>query len=297
MIRLFNPSLIIQDITNIFVLINMTDTSPLSRKNERYWEIDAARGICLVGMIIFHAIFIMAMFNIISVDIWENLICRNIVEGINFQYIHLGTTLFVLICGFSLMLRQRRMEGLSKKAYNVAVIKRGLQVIIVGVIIALIGSIIIHFFIGDGRFMYFTILMMMGCGMIICIPFLGLKKWACIPALILILLGFFLSTIQGPAFLLPFGILPGDFMPRDYFPIFPWVGIMLMGFALGSVLYPNGHRRFNVPQPNGFFRFLATIGKYPLQIYVLHIPILAGIIALICLICGLLGCPISPIVP
>lgn len=263
------------------------------RTHERLWEIDAARGVCLIGMVSFHTIFLLGLLGVISTVFWEDLICRDIIPGTNFQFIHLGTSLFVLICGFSLILRQRRMEGASKKEYNIAVVKRGVQVILVGILFAVISSVIIYFFINDGRYMMFNFLMMMGCSMIIALPFVPLKKWAVIPAVLFIVLGFFISSIHGPLFLMPLGILPGDYMPRDFFPIFPWVGIMLLGFALGSVLYPNGNRRFTVPQPNKFFRALATIGKYPLQIYVLHIPVTAGIILLVCLVCSLLGCPIT----
>lgn len=263
------------------------------RTHERLWEIDAARGVCLIGMVLFHTIFLLGLLGVISTVFWEDLICRDIIPGTNFQFIHLGTSLFVLICGFSLILRQRRMEGASRKAYNIAVVKRGVQVILVGVLFAVISSVIIYFFISDGRYMMFNFLMMMGCSMIIALPFVPLKKWAVIPAVLFIVLGFVLSSIHGPLFLMPLGILPGDYLPRDFFPIFPWVGIMLLGFALGSVLYPNGNRRFTVPQPNKFCRALATIGKYPLQIYVLHIPITAGIILLVCLVCSLLGFPIT----
>ena len=120
-----------------------------------------------------------------------------------FQFIHLGTSLFVLICGFSLILRQRRMEGASRKAYNIAVVKRGVQVILVGILFAVISSVIIYFFISDGRYMMFNFLMMMGCSMIIALPFVPLKKWAVIPAVLFIVLGFVLSSIHGPLFLMP----------------------------------------------------------------------------------------------
>ncbi|HJJ39242.1 MAG TPA: heparan-alpha-glucosaminide N-acetyltransferase domain-containing protein, partial [Methanocorpusculum sp.] len=236
---------------------------------------------------------LLGLFGVISTAFWEDLICKDVIPGSNFQLIHLGTSLFVLICGFSLILRQRRMEGASRKAYNITVVKRGIQVILIGILFAVVSSVIIYFFIGDGRYMMFNFLMMMGCSMILALPFVPLKKWAVIPAVLFIILGFLLSTINGPLYLMPLGILPGDYLPRDFFPIFPWVGIMLLGFALGSVLYPNGNRRFTIPQPNKFCRGLATIGKYPLQIYVLHIPVLAGIIFLVCLVCSLLGCSIT----
>lgn len=266
------------------------------RSHERYWEIDAARGICLVGMVFFHTIFLMGIFNMISTVFWEDFICKDLFfPGSNFQLIHLGTSLFVLICGLSLVLRERRMEGAARKTYDIAVIKRGIVIILFGILFAVIGSLIIHFFIGDGQYMLFDFLMMMGFSMIICLPFLRLGKWAVIPAVIFIILGFIFSAIQGPAFLMPLGILPGDYIPRDFFPIFPWVGIMLLGFAIGSVLYPKGVRRFSLPKPNKFFRILAKIGKYPLEIYVLHIPAIALILFIICTVAGLFGCNIGGI--
>ena len=264
------------------------------RTHGRYWEIDAARGICLIGMVIFHTIFLMGIFHIISADFWEQFICMDLVfPGSNFQLIHLGTSIFVLICGFSLVLRQRRMEGMSKKAYNIAVVRRALQVFLFGVLFAVVGSILIYFFIGDGIYMIFDFLMMMGVSMVLALPFVRMGKWACIPAVIFIVLGFVLSTIQGPLYLMPLGILPGDYLPRDFFPIFPWMGIMLLGFAIGSVLYPKGERRFKVPDPNTFFRVLAKIGTYPLRIYVLHIPVIAIILFLICAVAELFGCHIG----
>lgn len=254
------------------------DTS--KRTHERYWEIDAIRGILILGMVIFHTIFLIGLVGFITTDFWESIICGNIIPGIRFELIHLGTSLFVITSGFSLVLRQRRMEGLSKKTYNLAAVKRGLVVLCLGIAVAIIANIVIYFFIG-GEFMYFNFLMMMGICMILAIPFVKLGKWNFIIGGALILLGFFLSTLTGPAALLPFGILPAGLSPRDYFPILPWLGIMLLGIALGSVLYPNGKRRFNVPAPNKAGKALAFVGHKSLPIYLAHIPVIGGILILI----------------
>jgi uncharacterized membrane protein len=185
------------------------------------------------------------------------------------------------------------MAGRPKKDYYAAIVKRGIQIILIGVGIAVAASIFIHFAIGDGRYMFFNFLQMMGWCMILTIPFLRFGKWNFISAVLLIALGLFLETISGPAFLMPFGILPDGFYPRDYFPIVPWLGVMLLGVALGSVLYPNGYRRWNIPDGGKVGEVLSKIGKYPLQIYVLHLPIIAAVIILLIGVTTLLGCPIG----
>ncbi|HJJ47809.1 MAG TPA: heparan-alpha-glucosaminide N-acetyltransferase [Methanocorpusculum sp.] len=250
----------------------------------RYWEIDAVRGISLIGMILFHTVFVLGIFSIINVSVWD-WVC---------SFLWLGTSIFVIISGVSLVLRHGRMEGSPRKAYYLAIVKRGVQVLLIGMAIALICSLFIYFFIQDGRYMFFNFLQMMGWSMIICIPFLKLGKWNFIPAIIFILLGLFLNTITGPPWLMPFGITP-EIMPRDWFPLLPWTGIMLLGAALGSVFYPKGVRRFSFPDAGRIGRVFAKIGRYPLQIYIIHLPALILVIGLVVIITSALGCPVGSI--
>ncbi|MDU9376157.1 hypothetical protein McpSp1_07490 [Methanocorpusculaceae archaeon Sp1] len=253
---------------------------------ERYWEIDAIRGIALIGMIVFHLISLMVIFHMSLTLDWYYEVC---------QYIHLGTSVFVIISGVALVLRYGRMTGKPKREYYVAILKRGLEIFFIGVAIALVGSLAIHFVIGDGNYMLFNFLQMMGLSMILCIPFLWLGKWNFIPAAVLIWIGLSFKTVYASAgflWFLPFGILPeGMFYPRDYFPLLPWVGVMLLGVAIGSVLYPLGVRRFRMPDAGMFGKFLALVGKYPLEIYLLHIPILFGILYLIMIVSYVIGMP------
>ena len=194
---------------------------------ERYWEVDAVRGISLIGMIIFHITSLMVIFHMIFTLDWYYEVCR---------YIHLGTSIFVIISGVALVLRYGRMAGHSKREYHVAILKRGIEIFLIGIAIAVIASVAIHFFVRDGNYMLFNFLQMMGLSMIICIPFLWLGKWNIIPAAILIWAGFAIKSIHtGPIWLLPLGVLPdGMFYPRDYFPLLPWVGVMLLGVAIGQ---------------------------------------------------------------
>lgn len=251
---------------------------------ERYWEIDAIRGISLIGMILFHITSLMVIFHMTFTMEWYYEVCR---------YIHLGTSIFVIISGVALVLRYGRMADRPKREYHTAIFKRGIQIFLIGIAVAIVASLAIHFIIGDGNYMLFNFLQMMGLSMILCIPFLRLGKWNIIPATLLIWAGFLVKSIHiEPIWLLPLGILPdGMFYPRDYFPLLPWVGVMLLGVAIGSVLYPQGVRRIRIPDAGLVGRAFALIGRHPLEIYLLHLPIIAGVLYLIMIVSQALGMP------
>lgn len=76
-------------------------------------------------------------------------------------------------------------------------------------------------------------------------------------------------------FLFPFGITHPDFASADYYPIFPWVFLFLIGASVG--------RRFTGGKlPNFFYnehlRPLAYCGRHTLVIYLAHQPIIYGIL-------------------
>lgn len=251
---------------------------------ERYWEVDAVRGISLIGMIVFHITSLMVIFHMTFTLDWYYEVCR---------YIHLGTSIFVIISGVALVLRYGRMAGESKREYHIAILKRGVQIYLIGIAVAVVVSLAVYFIVGDGNYMLFNFLQMMGLSMILCIPFLRLGKWNIVPASILIWAGFAIKSIHtGPIWLLPFGVLPdGMFYPRDYFPLLPWLGVMLLGVAIGSVLYPKGIRRFSLPDAGIIGRTFAVIGRHPLEIYLLHLPLIAAVLYLIMVVSESLGMP------
>ena len=154
---------------------------------ERYWEIDAIRGIALIGMVIFHLVSLMVIFPMSLTLDWYYGVC---------QYIHLGTSVFVIISGVALVLRYGRMKDGSKRAYHAAILRRGLEIFCIGVAIAVVGSLAIHFVVGDGNYMLFNFLQMMGISMILCIPFLWLGKWNFLPAAVLIWAGMILKNVH-----------------------------------------------------------------------------------------------------
>jgi uncharacterized membrane protein len=93
-------------------------------------------------------------------------------------------------------------------------------------------------------------------------------------------IGYLITPGTGPIWLLPLGIHPPTFWSVDYEPIFPWLGIVLIGMGLGEYLYPEGLRSFTLPQiPEMVVRPLAFLGRHSLIIYLIHQPIIILIIA------------------
>lgn len=66
------------------------------------------------------------------------------------------------------------------------------------------------------------------------------------------------------------GLLSPDFYSADYFPIFPYLFLFLAGYFLGKLQLPNWMCKSHC-------RPLAWIGQHSLIIYLLHQPILYGI--------------------
>jgi len=129
----------------------------------------------------------------------------------------------------------------------------------------------------------FGILHMLGLATILAYPFLALPAWVSLAVgLPIIGLGAWLRKahlVMNGAWGLLFGILPAGLILGDYWPLLPWFGVVLLGIAVGKVLYPEGQRAFTLPDLSQarLVRWLSSVGKDSLQIYLLQAPIyLAG---------------------
>lgn len=78
--------------------------------------------------------------------------------------------------------------------------------------------------------------------------------------------------------LLPLGLHGPTFSSFDYFPLIPWFGIFLVGAALGKAVY--APRRSLLPwRPP--VTFVNVAGRYSLLIYIVHQPVIMGILYLL----------------
>lgn len=242
----------------------------LKSDHYRFWEIDSTRGLAVIFMIFFHVLYDFNYFLDFNYEINQGL----------YLYIgRLAAILFILIAGLSLNLSYSRSSTiLSKKEIRLKLVKRGLRIIFLGLII----SFVTWLYIPDG-FIIFGVLHFIGTSIIIWILFERFQIYNFIFGVFFIFLGFYIRTLNFDSiYLLPFGFIPNNFWTIDYFPLFPWFGLILIGSAMGNILYPNFKRRFNIPDISNslFIKLFCFLGRNSLAIYFIHQPIIIAIIVL-----------------
>ena len=242
----------------------MKKTSP-----ERFWEIDALRGIAILMMITYHVIFDLNFFGFTSTDL-------NSPPVLVFLY-PIGT-LFLLLVGISLTLSYARVKSiLTKHQLWIKYLQRGSSVFGFGLLITLVTWVYPH-----NGFIVFGVLHCIGLSILLAYPFIRYRLSALLVGLLCISLGIafrFMFTVDFP-WLLWLGFVPTQFYTLDYFPLLPWFGIVLIGIFLGNSLYHNNTRKFRVKNYSHSIisRFLCFLGRHSLIIYLLHQLIIVGIL-------------------
>lgn len=232
---------------------------------------DEVRGFAILCMVVYHAMYDLRYiygFNVpIFFESWFDII-RDIFAGA-----------FMFISG-------------AVCRYSSNNIKRGVQCFFIGMAM----TFVLPFF--TGSTILFGILHFMG----ICMMIYGLcdKAFDKLPALVGIILCVFLFvftmnvdngyfgiggvsiSIPQKAYdvgvLFPFGLRNSAFRSSDYFPLFPWMFVFLAGSFFG-VYAKNG----DLPKwcYDTHLRWLATVGRYTIWIYILHQPVMYFIFNLI----------------
>lgn len=232
--------------------------------NKRIWELDALRGLALFGMIGIHLIY--DLVDLYGVIPWQQptwyLLFKN-----NYG------ALFLLISGVSVTLGSR-------------CVRRGMQVFCCGFLCT--AATAFMYFIGQAGMdliIYFGVLHCLGTCMMLWYFFRKCPSW------LLAVLGIAMAAaglwlryqwFDVPAVLIPLGFTPWWFASSDYFPLLPNLGYFLLGAVLGRSLYSKKVSRFpNFPASDPVTRFLCFCGRKSLWIYLIHQPLLAGIVALI----------------
>lgn len=178
-------------------------------------------------------------------------------------------------------------------------IKRGFIVLGAGLIITLFTVVIMPLFGFTGSEIYFGILHCLGSCMIItgllmpAISKINYKLGAMISAFLFIFTygintGTMLFTlIKLPAswyqydFLAPLGVYSKNFESADYFSIIPWIFLFLFGAFIGKLAKDENLPKFMYKQRS---KFLCTVGKNSLWVYILHQPAIYLIMLIIAFI-------------
>lgn len=239
----------------------------------RLWEIDSLRGIGIVMMIAFHILYDLNHFDIYKLSLYS---------GYFLIYVYTGATLFIMLVGISLTLSYSRIKKtLSKKEIQLKYLRRGLKIFGLGLLITLATWI----YLGEG-FVVFGALHCIGISIILAYPFLQFRYQNLIMGVVLISAGIILKTLTFDFYWLVWlGFRPSQFYTVDYYPLLPWFGVVLIGIFLGNTLYLNLKRRFHLKDRSQFVfvRFICFLGRHSLIIYLIHQPIIIGMIHLLLL--------------
>lgn len=235
---------------------------------KRIWELDALRGLCILGVVAVHLIYdLVDLYRIIDWDYpqW-------------FAFVkNWGGVIFLLLSGVCVTLGSHS-------------VRRGLIVFGCGMICTAVTYGMTHMGFHSSIIIYFGVLHCLGLCMLlwsICknTPWWGLL----IQGILLAVLGIYIMELMDVRelsttgkWLMPLGIYWKGFASSDYFPLLPHFGFFLIGAAIGKTLYKNKTSLLpKINEKNFILRFLRFCGKHSLWIYLLHQPILNGVCYLI----------------
>ena len=245
----------------------------------RFWEVDFLRGCAVVTMVIYHLLYNLYAFGSLNINLYQGF----------WHYFQVATaSTFLALAGVSLTLSYNRTLQQGKQPYFTKYLKRGLRILGWGMVI----TVFTYFTLGDW-YVRFGVLHCIGVSIILGYFFLALPNdiFTLIISLLCLAVGHILSSYTFPfSFLLFLGFMPHNFHTIDYFPLFPWWGVVLLGIFLGKQLYPGYRRAFSIPDWSGALpvQVLSFLGRHSLTIYILHQPII--IVALFLL--GLIRLPV-----
>ena len=235
----------------------------LNGKKGRIWEIDAVRGLLILCVIASHSLFY-------SSYILRAFTLPPLVRFV-MQY---GGLLFVVLSGLSATLGSRSF-------------RRGLLVFAGGMVLT-VGSIAAVQFgwLTEDMIIRFGVLHLLGFAMMVYPILKKLPDGALLGfGLAVLALGYWFElkpVLVETKYLFALGLRYVGFSSGDYFPIAPQLGWFCLGILLGRRLYPEKTTRLpGVNSETPILRFLRWCGRNSLYIFILHLPILGGIMMLL----------------
>jgi uncharacterized membrane protein len=219
-------------------------------------DIDRVRGAAFLLMVVYHAAWDANFLGLLDLDLdapaWRGLRLITLV-------------LFLGLVGISLALAAAR--GLTRRA-----LLRRFALIAGGA--ALVSATSAMFF--PEALITFGVLHCIAVASVLALPFLRLPT-AAVAAVGAGVLA--LGAIHDPAFDSPWlswlGFATRPAPARDYVPLVPWFGVVLLGLALGRRIEA---RRLTAAPAGGVARALGAAGRNSLALYLAHQPVIYGLL-------------------
>ena len=239
----------------------------LGQKVDRFWEVDAARGVAIILMIVYHTTYDLDTLG--GYDIQST-------TGPWVLFADVTAGLFLFLVGVSLAISRARttLTGWSLFGKYLA---RGLKILAYGAVLT-----VVFLALGMGV-VAFGILHLIGTSIILAYPFLRLRFTNLVLGTLIFVAGQYalaLDHYSQSFWLLPFGVVPEGVIMPDYRPLLPWFGIVLIGLFFGNEVYDDGGRREIMEDKAPVLaRPLLPLGRNSLFIYLIHQPIIVALLA------------------
>jgi uncharacterized membrane protein len=222
--------------------------------------LDVLRGLAIVAMILYHFAFDLAYFRVTASNFYRDPF-----------WLHARTLIlssFLLLAGVSLVLAQRSERGRVRFWRHVAMIAACAVAVSVASYLAFPRS-----------YIWFGVLHAIAVALILIRPLSSHPRTALVAGIAIIVLG---NTVTSTWFDQRtwgwLGFMTAKPVTEDYVPLFPWMGVMLVGIGAGHALIRNQFRAvaFFARWPFAF----AWLGRHSLAVYMLHQPLLIALVYL-----------------
>ncbi len=234
-----------------------------TRSGSRFWEVDAARGVAILMMVVYHFTYDLYAFGGYEVDA---------VTGFWARFADATASLFLLLVGVSLAITASREDGGGGfRRY----LLRGLRIFGYGMLLTAV------FLVFGMGIVAFGILHLIGVSIVLAYPFLKLGLANLVLGVAVFAAGLYVRAgdPSGSPWLLPLGVVPEGWIMPDYRPLLPWFGVVLIGLFLGNIVYGEG-RPAGLPARSPIVaRPLLPLGRNSLPIYLVHQPLLVALLA------------------
>jgi len=223
--------------------------------------IDALRGAAILAMIAYHFCFDLRYYGVLNADFEHSpfwLTARSLI-----------LSSFLLLAGISLVLAVRTNPSPAKFWWHIGVIAVCAAAVSAG-----------SYALFPKTFIWFGVLHAIAVSLVLARPLVARPALALALGVAVLVAGLaFTHAVFDHRALAWIGFMTAKPATVDYVPLFPWTGVLLLGVALGHILCRN-----NWSAAAGAQRWpgwVAFLGRHSLVVYMLHQPLLIGVLWLV----------------
>lgn len=222
---------------------------------KRYLELDLLRGIAIILMVLFHLSYDLNNFHFIHIDIYEGYSWHAFRNVIIF--------LFMITVGISLYIANEQLFHLKKNLYRL------IKLFLVSLLITLVSYLLY-----PTTWIYFGIIHLIFVSSLLALPFVKYPTLSLVIGLFWIFAYLAFDANMDWLFTWSKGVLHLPDRTQDIAHLFPWLGVVFIGIFVGSKKW------FDLDmKANAFTTPLSFLGRHALLIYLIHQPILVGVIS------------------